>query len=105
MKTERTIYRTENKSDYLKSSHEPSRQKFSIEAWGIFSHLLHKPDDWIITKKYCANEFEIGSRRVDQAFKELIDKGYIVEMQVKRTLKSPSGVKYFLYEEPITNSF
>lgn len=105
MKTERIIYRAENKSDYLKSSHKPSREKFSIEAWGIFSHLLHKPNDWIITKKYIMNEFKMGNRRVNDAFNELIDKGYIVETKVKRTLQSPSGVKYFLYEEPITNSF
>lgn len=104
MKTERTYYRAENKSDYLKSSHAPSREDFSIEAWGIFSHLLHKPDDWIITKKYIMTKFKMGNRRVNDAFKELIDKGYIVEMRVKRSLGSPSGVKYFLYEVPITNS-
>ena len=51
------------------------------------------------------NRFKMGNRRVNDAFKELIDKGYIVEIKVKRSLESPSGVKYFLYEVPITNSF
>jgi len=60
----------------------------------IITILLTKPNDWGINQTYFINQYNIGKFKVAQAFKQLLELGYLVNETPERK-NNPS---YVLYE-------
>lgn len=76
------------------------RSDLSWKAKGLLIYLLTLPDDWEITKQDLSNRSTDGYDSTDSAFRELQEKGYIVEDGEKRKSGKFSGKNYLVFPEP-----
>lgn len=56
-------------------------KKISARAKGVLMWILSKPDDWVIYKKNLHYDFKEGREAIWTAFKELINAGYVIEVE------------------------
>jgi hypothetical protein len=89
------IKRTEKKSNFtVIDNHYVDDIRLSDTSTRIITILLTKPNDWGINQTYFINQYNIGKFKVAQAFKQLIELGYLVDETPERK-NNPS---YVLYE-------
>jgi hypothetical protein len=89
------IKRTEKKSNFtVIDNYYVDDIRLSDTSTRIITILLTKPNDWGINQTYFINQYNIGKFKVAQAFKQLIELGYLVDETPERK-NNPS---YVLYE-------
>ena len=64
----------------------------------IHTYLLSMPLDWVVHKKQLYNHFDAGRKRIDDAFNELEEDGYIVRVQKVNDKGQFNGVQYIVYD-------
>ncbi len=55
-------------------------KRLSARAKGLLLWIMSKPDNWVTYKKNIANDFKEGTAAMWNAMKELIDFGYVIEV-------------------------
>lgn len=94
MKEKTKICRTEKKSNFTVSDNFYKQDiRLSDCSFRIITILLSKPDDWNINQTYFINQHQIGKFKVAQAFKQLLELGYLVDETPERK-NNPSYIFY-----------
>lgn len=70
-------------------------------AIGIVVYLLSLPLDWVVYKTHLYKHFKAGRKRIDDAFTELEELGYIVKVQKINQKGQFDGVEYICYDLPV----
>lgn len=70
-------------------------------AIGIVVYLLSLPLDWVVYKTHLYKHFKAGRKRIDDAFTELEELGYIVKVQKINEKGQFDGVEYICYDLPV----
>ena len=90
-----TIYRTEKSTNFTVSDNYYKEDiRLSDCAHRIITILLSKPDTWEINQTYFVNQHKLGKYKVSQAFKLLLELGYLVD----ETPEKKNNPSYVLYE-------
>jgi hypothetical protein len=72
-----------------------------VTTKGVLCCLLSLPDDWVIYKKDLIKRFNLTRYELDVAFKELIQKGYILETDLLKRDGKFTGNGYIVYDKPV----
>lgn len=75
-------------------------EKLSLKAKGLFTFLLHLPEDWIIYMDELPRHFKDGRDAVRKAVQELVDNGYIKRSQKKVAGGRFGSAEYSIIEKP-----
>lgn len=78
-------------NDIIQNTKNPVRLAIHI-------YLLSMPLDWVVHKKQLYNHFDAGRKRIDDAFNELEEDGYIVRVQKVNDKGQFNGVQYIVYD-------
>ena len=70
-------------------------------AIGVLVYLLSLPLDWVVYKTHLYKHFKAGRKRIDDAFTELEELGYIVKVQKINEKGQFDGVEYICYNLPV----
>lgn len=72
------IIKSKHASNYTVIPNEIYNQGLSMEALGLLCYLLSMPHDWTIYKTTLHTQMNCGVTKLDSAFKELQNSGYIL---------------------------
>ncbi len=75
-------------------------ERLSMEALGLLTWLLSKPDNWHVIQSHIASVFKIGRDKTYRVIRELIDCGYLVKRLNRDEEGEFSGITYILYDNP-----
>jgi hypothetical protein len=70
------------------------RKDLSARAKGIYYYVATLPSNWALTQQECMEHFTEGREAFRTAFKELIDKGYILQNKTKNEQGLLTGWEY-----------
>jgi hypothetical protein len=89
------IFRVEKNSNFtIIDNFYTEDKRLSDSAHRIITILLTKPNDWDINQSYFIKQYDMGSFKVRQAFKQLLELGYLVDL----TPEKKNNPTYVLYE-------
>ena len=71
--------------------------KLSLQALGLLTYLLSKPDDWQVIVEELKATFNVGKHAIYTALDEIIKAGYAAK---KLGGGGRGGVDYWVYDEP-----
>jgi hypothetical protein len=74
--------------------------RLSLEAIGLLTWLLSKPDNWKVIQSHIAAVFDLGRDKVRKIVNELIQCGYLLKSAVRNEGGEYAGVDYVLYDFP-----
>lgn len=74
----------------------------SWKAKGVMTYLLSLPEDWEIYLSELQNHATDGRDSLQNALKELIEKGYLVKIQKKDEKGRFTNNIFIIYEKPLT---
>lgn len=74
--------------------------KLSIQASGVLTYLISKPDNWQVRISDVVSHFTNGLHSIKSAFKELIESGYLVRNPVRQNNGKFIRHDYIVYENP-----
>ena len=94
-----SIAKSKHASNYTVLPNEIFSSGLPIQAIGLLAYLLSLPHDWVIYKTKLHTQLNMGRERLDTAFKELQEKGYILSI---RTLDKNNHFTYnhIVYDKP-----
>jgi DNA replication protein DnaC len=78
--------------------------RLSMEALGLLTWLLSKPDNWRVIQSHIAAVFKIGKDKTYRVIGELIEHGYLVKQLNRDDDGEFSGITYIVYDNPINAS-
>ena len=55
-------------------------KKLSLDSLGLLTYLLSRPGDWHFHKTELQKSLNMGEKRIDRMFRELIDAGYVTRV-------------------------
>ena len=76
----------------------------SLEARGLLTYLLSKPDSWAVVVTWLQDEMKVGREKLNRIIKELENAGYI-ETRVVRTEGKFAEYERIVHESPTVNGF
>lgn len=100
MSKESKIIRAKRARNFTIINNDIFSQGMSLQAIGLLTYLLSKPDDWNIQKKSLHRNFKNGRDATNTAFNELIESGYI-EVKQNREAGRFKSVDYIVYDEKL----
>ena len=78
-------------------------QSLSIEAKGVLGYLLSRPNKWSVRLEQVGRTLNIGRRKLQRIFRELISAGYVTREQRRVTGAQRFGqVDYVVRDVPVT---
>jgi hypothetical protein len=99
------IIRREKNKNYSVIANECFKDStISARAKGIYAYVMTLPDDWKLSKKELYNHFSEGQRAIDTAFNELVKKGYVEKITLKKSNGHFQGSEYIFYEFSTNNT-
>lgn len=105
MSTIRTFHNKENPYVQInkKSLWDP---ELSLEAIGLWSRLLSRPDDWVVSVKELTKSCHCGKDRINRIINELVSKGYAHRIQTRKESPNSQSKKhlYSSYETYVFES-
>lgn len=95
-----TIFRVKDKTKgfTIMMNEVFQRTDLSAKAKGLYGYLMTLPDDWKIYKQEVYKHFTDGKTRLDNAFKELEDAGYIKKERVRNENNLFEGWNFTIHE-------
>jgi hypothetical protein len=93
-----SIIKTIHSNQYAQIHNNPLQNLEDLQAIGLLAHLMSLPQDWTIYKTQLQKKF--SRRAVDNAFKVLQQKGYLVSIKHREGKKN--AYKYLVSDIPIT---
>lgn len=80
-------------------------ERLSLEAIGLLTWLLSKPDNWRVIQNHIGAVFKIGRDKVRRLINELIECGYLQRQTVRDEAGEFVGVDYIIYDShPMTEN-
>ena len=76
----------------------------SLEARGLLTYLLSKPDTWAVVVTWLQDEMKVGREKLNRIIKELENAGYI-ETRVVRTEGKFAEYERIVHESPTVDGF
>jgi DNA-binding MarR family transcriptional regulator len=76
----------------------------SLEARGLLTYLLSKPDTWAVVVTWLQTEMNVGREKLNRIIKELENAGYI-ETRVVRTEGKFAEYERIVHESPTVDGF
>lgn len=76
-----SIVKSKHASNYTVLPNEIFKAGLSLNAIGLLSYLLSLPHDWVIYKTTLHTQLNVGRERLDTAFKELQEIGFIITIK------------------------
>jgi len=76
----------------------------SLEARGLLTYLLSKPDTWAVVVTWLQDEMKVGREKLNRIIKELENAGYI-ETRVVRTEGKFAEYERIVHESPTADGF
>jgi hypothetical protein len=90
------------KSRYTAISNEILQSKIlEPEEKSILVHLLSLPEDWVVYKTQIWKDMNIGRDRFNKHWVGLVNKGYIVSIQIVKSNGQIDGYNHIVYENPV----
>ena len=78
-------------------------QRLSIEAKGLLGYLLSRPNKWSVRLEQVGRTLNIGRRKLQRIFRELISAGYVTREQRRIAGAQRFGqVDYVVRDVPVT---
>ena len=78
-------------------------QRLSIEAKGVLGYLLSRPNKWSVRLEHVGRTLNIGRRKLQRIFRELISAGYVTREQRRVAGAQRFGqVDYVVRDVPVT---
>jgi hypothetical protein len=77
------------------------RTDISLQAKGLFCFIQSLPDNWVLYKNKLSEMTGEGRRKIDSAFIELEEKGYMISVDVIR--KGLPQKEYIFYQYPFND--
>ncbi len=63
----------------------------SLEAIGLWSHCMSRPENWTFHITHLANHFKVGSKKIYNIINELIENSYAFKGQKKEVKEELSS--------------
>jgi hypothetical protein len=79
-------------------------ERLSMEAVGLLTWLLSKPDNWRVVQSHISAVFKVGKDKTYRVLRELIDCGYLTKTVERGGDGGFSGISYVLYDNPPENN-
>jgi len=73
----------------------------SWAAKGLYVHLMSLPPNWVIFRRVLSENSKDGYQKTNTAFKELIEAGYVLSVEMRNAKGHFKGYNYIIYDEPI----
>ena len=100
------VFRINKTKDYtVMGNFHFTNYQMSWKAKGILSQMLSLPDDWEYTEEGLATLSSDGLKSLEAGLKELEEFGHLVRVKVRDERGVYTGVRYDIYEKPITEPF
>lgn len=93
------IIKSKHASNYTVIPNEIYNQGLSMEAIGLLCYLLSLPHDWVIYKTTLHSQMNCGVTKLDSAFKELQNSGYILSVK-KQKENGRIEHEHIVYDKP-----
>jgi predicted transcriptional regulator len=78
-------------------------ERLSIEAKGVLAYLLSRPNKWAVRLEQVGRILNVGRRKLQRVFRELISAGYVTREQRRIAGAQRFGqVDYVVRDVPVT---
>lgn len=94
------IVKSKQAGNFTILPNELFKAKLSLESIGLLAYLLSLPPDWVLYKTTLHTHLGIGKHKLNTAFMELTNTGYIVTYKVIDEKTKQFAYKHFVYDKP-----
>jgi len=79
-----------------------NNDNLSWKAKGLYTYLMSLPPNWVIYRRDLQERSSDGYDSMNSGFKELVDEGYILALEIRDHNGHYKGWNYIIYDEKIT---
>lgn len=94
------IVKSKQAGNFTILPNELFKSKLSLESIGLLAYLLSLPPDWVLYKTTLHTHLSVGKHKLNTAFTELTNAGYIVTYKVIDDKSKQFAYKHFVYDKP-----
>lgn len=97
-----SVIKTIKSANYVQIHNDALQNpELSLKAKGLLGYLMSLPEDWKIFKTELQKHFKDGRTAVENAWKELVEAGYAIQID-KRDEKGKFVYEYYVTDVPFT---
>lgn len=97
------IHKSKHASQYTVIPNEFKYQDLSLTAIGLLTYLISLPYDWVVYKQNIYKNFPESRQRIDEAWSQLVEKGYVMSVQKMDSKGRFKGYEHSVYDVPFND--